>query len=140
MQPRAAADRHCRRRPSRRRARDELPADAPIQALETKEVERRAVDLVLAARTRLGRDPVEQAHNNPGFDILSTQPTATPIRIEVKGRIAGAKDFFVTHNEVILGLNSAPRYRLALVRVVTRRTRARPGPLRRQPFRRLRRR
>jgi hypothetical protein len=96
---------------------EELPADAPIRALETHEVERRAVDFVLATEKALGRDPVEQAFNNPGFDVLSAQRGGDPIRIEVKGRLAGAKDFFVTHNEVIVGLNSAPRYRLALVRV-----------------------
>ena len=61
--------------------------------------------------------PVEQAFNNPGFDILSQRDGEDPIRIEVKARIAGAEDFFVTHNEVLTALNSAPRYRLALVRV-----------------------
>ena len=38
-------------------------------------------------------------------------------RIEVKARIDGAADFFVTHNEVMTGKNAAPRYRLALVKV-----------------------
>jgi superfamily II DNA or RNA helicase len=93
----------------------ELPADAPIKALSTEQVERRAVDLVLAAEHELGRLPVEQAHNNPGFDIFSARDGEDPIRIEVKGRVTGAKDFFITHNEVIVGLNSAPRHRLALV-------------------------
>jgi hypothetical protein len=65
----------------------------------------------------LGRTPVEQAFNNPGFDVLSVRDGDDPIRIEVKARIAGADDFFVTHNEVLTALNSAPRYRLALVRV-----------------------
>jgi hypothetical protein len=60
---------------------------------------------------------VEQAFNNPGFDILAHRDGEDPIRIEVKARIAGADDFFVTHNEVLTALNSAPRYRLALVRV-----------------------
>ena len=119
---------------------DELPADAPIRALETKEVERRAVDFVLAAEKALGRNPVEQAFNNPGFDILSAPDEGDPIRIEVKGRIAGAKDFFVTHNEVIVGLNSAPRYRLALVRVSPDGPDHDDGSLRRQSVRRLRRR
>ena len=95
----------------------EVPADAPIQAIETKEVERRGVELVLAAERALGRTPVEQAFNNPGFDVLSHREGEDPIRIEVKGRIAGAEDFFVTHNEVLTALNAAPRYRLALVRV-----------------------
>lgn len=95
----------------------EIPEDAPIHAIETKEVERRGVDLVLATERELGRLPVEQAFNNPGFDVLSQRDGEDPIRIEVKARIAGAEDFFVTHNEVLTALNSAPRYRLALVRV-----------------------
>ena len=95
----------------------EVPADAPMHAIETKEVERRGVQLVLAAEHALGRTPVEQAFNNPGFDILAHRDGEDPIRIEVKARIAGADDFFVTHNEVLTALNSAPRYRLALVRV-----------------------
>ena len=95
----------------------EIPADAPMHAVETKEVERRGVDLVLATERALGRIPVEQVFNNPGFDVLSVCDGEDPIRIEVKARIAGAEDFFVTHNEVLTGLNSLPRYRLALVRV-----------------------
>ncbi len=96
---------------------DELPATAPLHAKETKEVERRGVELVLACERELGRRPVEQAFNNKGFDILSTASGGDTYRIEVKARIDGATDFFVTHNEVILGKNAAPQYRLALVRV-----------------------
>jgi len=95
----------------------ELPANAPMRAKETKEVERRGVNLVLAQERELGRIPVEQAFNNPGFDILSTAPNGDTYRIEVKARIEGATDFFVTHNEVMTGKNAVPRYRLALVRV-----------------------
>ena len=118
----------------------QIPADAPMHAVETKEVERRGVELVLATERALGRTPVEQAFNNPGFDILSQRDGEDPIRIEVKARIAGAEDFFVTHNEVLTALNSAPRYRLALVRVDPARPRARRRPLPREPVRRLRRR
>ncbi|MBH5141180.1 helicase-related protein [Rhodococcus erythropolis] len=95
----------------------DLPATAPIHAKETKEVERRGVDLVLACEQKVGRQPVEQAFNNKGFDILSTAPNGDTYRIEVKARIDGAKDFFVTHNEVMTGKNAVPRYRLALVSV-----------------------
>jgi superfamily II DNA or RNA helicase len=95
----------------------EIPATAPIHAKETKEVERRGVDLVLSQERELGRKPVEQKFNNKGFDILSTDTNGDTYRIEVKARIDGAEDFFVTHNEVMIGKNSAPRYRLALVRV-----------------------
>ncbi|REK81280.1 DUF3883 domain-containing protein [Rhodococcus erythropolis] len=98
----------------------ELPSGAPMHAKETKEVERRGVDLVLARERDVGRIPVEQAFNNKGFDILSTAPNGDTYRIEVKARIEGSEDFFVTHNEVIMGKNSFPRYRLALVRVDAR--------------------
>ncbi|ULE32282.1 helicase-related protein [Mycobacterium sp. IDR2000157661] len=95
----------------------ELPASAPMHAKETKEVERRGVDLVMATERTLGRTPVEQSFNNKGFDILSSDPGGDSYRIEVKARLDGAADFFVTHNEVMVGKNAAPRYRLALVKV-----------------------
>lgn len=95
-----------------------LPEAVPAHAVETKAVERRGVDLVMRTERALGRQPTEQAFNNPGFDILSDVPgDDLPLRIEVKARIAGAEDFFVTHNEVMTGKNSVPRYRLAMVRV-----------------------
>lgn len=96
---------------------DQLPPSAPIHAKETKEVERRGVELVLARERALGRTPVEQSFNNKGFDILSYDASGDTYRIEVKARLDGAKDFFVTHNEVMVGKNAAPRYRLALVNV-----------------------
>jgi hypothetical protein len=95
----------------------EVPATAPMHAKETKEVERRGVDLVMARERELGRHPVEQAFNNKGFDILSTDGLGDTYRIEVKARIVGAADFFVTHNEVMTGKNAVPHYRLALVKV-----------------------
>jgi superfamily II DNA or RNA helicase len=95
----------------------DLPASAPIHAKETKEVERRGVDLVMATERAVGRTPVEQSFNNKGFDILSTDADGDTYRIEVKARLDGATDFFVTHNEVIVGKNAVPRYRLALVKV-----------------------
>ena len=98
----------------------DLPASAPIHAKETKEVERRGINLVLARERELGRKPVEQSFNNKGFDILSTDSNGDTYRIEVKARLDGATDFFVTHNEVMTGKNAVPRYRLALVRVDTR--------------------
>lgn len=98
----------------------ELPTSAPMHAKETKEVERRGVDLVMARERALGREPVEQSFNNKGFDILSATLDGDTYRIEVKARLQGAQDFFVTHNEVLVGKNAAPRYRLALVAVDSR--------------------
>jgi superfamily II DNA or RNA helicase len=96
---------------------DSTEQTAPLHAIATKEVERRGVDLVLRTEPGLGRTPEEQPFNNPGFDVLSLAPGSDPIRIEVKARIAGAEDFFITHNEVMTAMNAAPRYRLAMVRV-----------------------
>ena len=97
---------------------DEVPADEPLRrVVSTKEVERRGVEAVLAHERRLGRNPQEQPFNNPGYDILSTLPDGGSLRIEVKARIEGSDDFFISHNEVMTGKNAAPEYRLALVRV-----------------------
>jgi hypothetical protein len=96
----------------------DIPAGAPVHAKETKAVERRGVELVLATERTLGREPREQVFNNPGYDVLSIPADDGPsIRIEVKARLDGAEDFYVTHNEVITGKNAAPHYRLALVSV-----------------------
>ena len=90
---------------------------AAIYARETARVERRAVDAVLAAERALGRDPEEMAHNHPGYDIRSTASDGRVIRIEVKGRVAGADDFIITRNEVLTAKNLRDDYRLALVSI-----------------------
>lgn len=92
--------------------------DEPVAtyAKQTAEVERRAVEAVMAAERRLGRPPVELPRNNKGFDICSFTPDGHYLFIEVKGRLAGAEDFSVTRSEVLYGKN-ADRYRLALVSV-----------------------
>ncbi len=93
--------------------------DEPLSAYarDTTFVERRAVEAVLTAEQSLGRVPQEMAHNNPGFDIRSVAPDDRVLKIEVKGRIAGADDFTITHNEVLTAKNLGDDYRLALVEV-----------------------
>lgn len=44
-------------------------------------------------------------------------PDGGVLLIEVKSRIEGADDFFISYNQVLTGKNAAPKYRLALVRV-----------------------
>ncbi|MCF2525905.1 helicase-related protein [Yinghuangia soli] len=100
-----------------------LPAAADNQAnpdsyaVDTSVVERRAVDAVLAAERRLGRDPEEMSHSNKGFDIRSGKPDGHLVFIEVKGRVLGADTFTVTTSEVGYAKNAEPDYRLALVAV-----------------------
>ena len=84
---------------------------------DTTATERRAVDAVLAAERRLGRAPREMPHNNPGYDIESRSPDGHIIFIEVKGRVEGAEEFWVTRTEALHGKNSAAGFRLAMVSV-----------------------
>jgi hypothetical protein len=91
-------------------------AAPPAHARETARVERRAVDAVLLTEERLGRDPREMPHNNPGYDIASTTADGHLLFIEVKGRIAGAETVTITRNEILTSLNT-DRWVLALVEV-----------------------
>jgi superfamily II DNA or RNA helicase len=94
---------------------DEDVATAPAHAKETKAVERRGVEAVLAAERGLGREPEEMPFNNVGFDVLSRDATGEIIFIEVKARLDGAVDFEVSHSQVTRGKNAQPNYRLAVV-------------------------
>lgn len=88
-----------------------------LHARNTQEVERRAVNAVLASERALGATPEEMPHNNPGFDIRSVRADGQVVRIEVKGRIDHAETFSITKNEVITAKNLGDDYRLALVSV-----------------------
>jgi superfamily II DNA or RNA helicase len=92
-------------------------ATPPLTARDTTLSERRAVDAVLAAERRLGREPTEMPHNNPGYDIESRTGDGHLVFIEVKGRVIGADEFWVTKTEALTGKNAAIGYRLALVSV-----------------------
>ena len=89
------------------------PPETYARSLE--EVERRAVEAVLAAERRLGREPVEQRRNNPGYDIRSFPPAGESLFIEVKGRLLGADEVSVTRTEVLTLKNAADAGILALV-------------------------
>ena len=87
------------------------------RARNTEEVERRAVDAVLASEWKLGRMPTEMPHNNPGFDIRSATDDGHLVFLEVKGRISGATTFSPTYTEVMHARNSPDNHVLALVEV-----------------------
>ncbi|MCY4087461.1 MAG: helicase-related protein [Actinomycetia bacterium] len=101
-------------------------ATAPEEfALSRAEVERRAIDAVLAAENQLGWHAVdlnEEQPNHPGFDIRSRRPglenNASDVKfIEVKGRVAGTPTVTVSRNEILTALNEPEHYVLALVEV-----------------------
>ena len=83
-----------------------------------KDTDRRAVAAVMAAERLLGRDPVEQDHNNPGFDILSTDlVTQTVYFIEVKGHRPDTTEIHVSASQIRKAKMNPERFRLAVVRV-----------------------
>jgi hypothetical protein len=90
---------------------------AVAAARDTALVERRAVTAVLAAEHSIGRVPEEMPPNNPGYDIRSRMVDDHIVFIEVKGRLAGAEDFWVTRTEALTGKNAGTGFRLALVSV-----------------------
>ncbi len=100
------------------RLRGERTVEPGVYARETERVERLAVDAVIAAERRLGREPREMPRNNPGYDILSRPRDGGPLLfIEVKGRIVGAKEFTITKSEILTALNKPEHFILALVSV-----------------------
>ncbi|MYA39142.1 MAG: DUF3883 domain-containing protein, partial [Acidimicrobiia bacterium] len=81
-------------------------------------VDQRAVAAVMAAERRLGREPTEMEHHNPGFDIESRCPATGDLYfIEVKGRIEGADTVNVKSRQIRQGLNHPDRFILAVVQV-----------------------
>ncbi|GIJ37372.1 RNA helicase [Micromonospora andamanensis] len=97
---------------------DRLAGGPAAHATDPTRVDRRAVAAVLAAERALGREPEPMPHNNPGYDVRSRTPdSGERIDIEVKGRVAGARDFFVSRTQVFHAKNVGPAYRLALVAV-----------------------
>lgn len=83
-----------------------------------KEIDRRAVAAVMGAERRLGRQPTEKAHHNPGYDIESRCPdTGDLFFIEVKGRIEGADTVNVKARQIRQALNHPERFILALAQV-----------------------
>ena len=90
-----------------------IPSPRGIEG-DTTETEGRAIAAVMAAERKFGRRPIEMPHNNPGYDIRSFYPDGHSLFIEVKGRISGATEFWVTRTEVLHSRNSGHTSRLGL--------------------------
>jgi len=96
---------------------DGTTATAPDQDV-IKDTDRRAVAAVMAVERSIGREPVEQDHNNPGFDILSEDPeTGIVYQIEVKGHRPQTLDVYVKARQVRQAKQNPERFRLAVVSV-----------------------
>lgn len=94
------------------------PPPRDFGAKETREVERLAMEAVIAAEQALGYEPRDVSAAKIGYDIESKVPNEGRLRfIEVKGRVVGAETVTVTKNEVLTALNKPDDYILAIVEV-----------------------
>jgi len=83
------------------------------------DVERLAMEAVMAAERALGCTPRDVSAAKVGYDIESLDPRTGRLRfIEVKGRAVGAEVVIVTRNEILTALNAADAFILAVVSVV----------------------
>lgn len=106
-----------------RRLRGERRDTPAAHAKETAEVERLAMDAVMAAERALGYAPRDVSAKKKGWDIESSAPeprrgAGSILRfLEVKGRIAGANTVTVTKQEILKSLNKPQDFILAIVTV-----------------------
>jgi superfamily II DNA or RNA helicase len=102
----------CLLRPPGAQAPDGFAEDAQAR----REVERLAMDAVMAAERALGREPRDVSAEKVGYDIESRDPISGHLQfIEVKGRVEGAGIITVTTNEILVALNAGERFVLAIV-------------------------
>ncbi len=85
---------------------------------DTSETDRRAMAAVMKTERSVGREPEEQAHNNPGFDILSRDPADGAVYlIEVKGHLPTTGEIKVSAVQVRQAKQNPDHFRLAVVAV-----------------------
>lgn len=90
----------------------------PGAVADKMETDRRAVAAVVAAERALGREPEVQAHNNPGFDILSLDPkTGKRFFIEVKGHLPQTLEISVSAQQVQKAKANPDSWRLVVASV-----------------------
>lgn len=81
------------------------------------EIERHAMEAVMAAERRMGFDPRDVSAEKKGWDIESRTQAGHLRFVEVKGRHAEARDVILTKNEILASLNAPDAFHLAIVRV-----------------------
>jgi hypothetical protein len=103
-----------RSQPARTKALNGFADDASTRA----EVERLAMEAVMAAERALGHMPRDVSAEKKGWDIESRDPQAGHLRfIEVKGRHIDGDVIMMTKNELLASLNSPEAFVLAIVQV-----------------------
>jgi SNF2 family DNA or RNA helicase len=86
-------------------------------ARDTGDIERAAMQAVMAVERRKGFEPRDVSADKCGYDIESRAKGSALRFIEVKGRTAGSNIVTVTKNEILTALNKPDDYILALVEI-----------------------
>ena len=96
----------------------ELPALVVPSQTDRGRIDRLAVNAVMEAELKLGRDPKEMPHHNPGYDIESKDPDTNELLfIEVKGKSADSTTVTVSKTQIFTAFNKPDSFILAIVEV-----------------------
>ena len=81
----------------------------------TKEIEKVAMDAIMAREREAGRTPKDVSRDNRGWDIESADESGRLRFIEVKGRRPDADTVCVSRNEWLAAMNKGDAFELAIV-------------------------
>ncbi|MDE0042078.1 MAG: helicase-related protein, partial [Candidatus Poribacteria bacterium] len=92
--------------------------ETSVETPERERIDRLAVAAVMRAERGLGREPIEMAHENPGYDIESKDPRNNRLQfIEVKGKAVGSTALTASKTQILTALNKPDAFILAIVEV-----------------------
>ena len=92
--------------------------ETSIETSDRERIDRLAVDAVMEAERRLGRQPIEMPHENPGYDIETQDPRDNRLQfIEVKGKAVGSTTLTASKTQILTALNKPDAFILAIVEV-----------------------
>ena len=100
-------------------ASDSEPS-APVTFSQTdrERIDKLAVTAVMEAERKLGRDPKEMPHENPGYDIESRDPNTNQLLfIEVKGKSSDATTVTISKTQIFTAFNKPDNFILVIVEV-----------------------
>ena len=96
----------------------ETPAPIEVSQADRERIDKLAVAAVMEAERRLGREPEEKPHENPGYDIESRDPNTNQLLfIEVKGKSTDATTVTISKTQIFTAFNKPDSFVLAIVEV-----------------------
>ena len=96
----------------------ESHATFEVSQTDRERIDRLAVAAVMEAECKLGREPTEMPHQNPGYDIESKDPKTNQLLfIEVKGKSSEATTVTISKTQIFTAFNAPDNFILAIVEV-----------------------